>query len=91
MQTFDRIRRSCRSPLALGQSGEGEQPIAGFLEAVGDTAAFQAPFGEEQPSLAHHLGIGIGVDHVVVVGRDLLVQRLGSVREQISMLVDCMA
>jgi len=28
--------------------GEGEELIAGFLQAVGDGAALQPPFGEEQ-------------------------------------------
>ena len=36
MQTFDRIGRASASPLAWRQTGEGEEPIAGFLEAIGD-------------------------------------------------------
>ncbi|GBR74571.1 hypothetical protein AA700_0303 [Acidiphilium acidophilum DSM 700] len=71
----------------LGQASEGEEPIAGFFEAVGQAAAFQTPFGEEQPAPAHHLGTGFGVDHVVVVGGDLLVQGVWRMGQQISMLV----
>jgi hypothetical protein len=38
VQPLDRIGRARAAPLARRQSCEGEQPIAGFLQAVGDGA-----------------------------------------------------
>jgi hypothetical protein len=66
--------------LARRQAGEGEQPLAGFFEAVCHGARLQPPFGQEQLPPAHHLGAGFGVDHVVVVGGDLLVQGIRRMR-----------
>ena len=34
--------------MAWREAGEGEQPVARLLEAVGDGAAFQAPFADER-------------------------------------------
>src|SRR5207302_10039222 len=50
--------------------------------------AFEPPFAKEGPAALFDLGRRGGVDHVVVVGRDLVVQRGGSVGEQVAMLVD---
>jgi hypothetical protein len=69
------------------QAGEGEQALAGLFQAVRDGMAFQPPFGQEQPTPAHHLGAGLGIDHVVIVGGDFFVQRLWCMREQIAMLM----
>ena len=35
MEPFDRVGGACALPLAAGQPGKGEEPVAGFLEAVG--------------------------------------------------------
>ena len=59
------------------QKGEGEQPVAGFLQAVGDGAAFEAPFADERLAPALDLAARRGVDHVAVVVRDFLVQGHG--------------
>ena len=93
-----RLNSSCRrsiafvvlraSPLARRQAGEGEEAVAGFLQAVGDGAVTEPPLADE--GLAARLdllGRG-GVDHVGVVGGDLLVQALGRVGEQVAVLMD---
>src|SRR5208337_2252373 len=69
------------------EAREGEQPVAGLLEAVGDGAAFQAPFAEEGLAPGFDLLSRRGVDHVAVVVGDFLVQPLGRVSEQVAMLV----
>jgi len=47
VQAFDRIRGADRFPLALRKAREGEQLVAGLIEAVGDGLAFQPPFADE--------------------------------------------
>src|SRR5947209_3578490 len=74
--------------LADGQSGKGEQPVTSLLEAVGYRFAFEPPFADEGPPVRLDFRSGGGVDHVVVVGRDLLVQPMGRVSEQVAVLVD---
>jgi hypothetical protein len=44
---FDRIGSPRASPLAWRQAGEGEEPIAGFLEAIGDGTVFEPPLAGE--------------------------------------------
>src|ERR1700756_5955682 len=75
-------------PLADGQPGEGEQPVTGLLEAVGYRLAFEPPFAQEGSAALFDLGRQGGVDHVVVVGRNLVMQPRGRVGQQIAMLVD---
>ena len=70
------------------QPGEGEEPITGLLEAVGHRLAFEPPFADEGPPARLDFRRRGGVDHVVVVGRDLLMQPLGCVGEQVAVLVD---
>jgi SNF2-related domain len=88
VQALDRIRGACAAPLAWRQTGEGEEPVAGFLQAVCDGAMLEPPFAHE--GLASRLNfLARGrVDHVVVVGGDLLVQALGRMCQQVAMLVD---
>src|SRR5262249_43330562 len=56
--------------------------------AVGYRFAFEPPFADE--GTATHLDFCSrgGVDHVVVVGRDLLMQALGCMNEQVAVLVN---
>ncbi len=77
-----------RSSTVWRQSREGEQPIAGFLQAVGDGAVLEPPFAKERLAARFDLPARLGVDHVVVIGGDLVMQALGGVREQVSVLVD---
>ena len=81
MQTLDCVRCSCASPLARRQAGEGEEAVAGFLQAVGDGAMTQPPLADEGLTAGlDFFGRG-GVDHVGVIGGDLVVQTLGRVGE----------
>ena len=88
MQPLDGVGRAGRFPLAGRQTREGEEPVAGFFEAVGDGAALQAPLPEERLAAGFHLGGGLGVDHVAVVVGQLVVEPLRRVREQVAMLVN---
>ena len=69
-----------RAPLAGRQAGEGEQPVTGFLQAVGDRPALQPQLAQEGLAPFLHLFRGFGVDHVGIVGGKLLMQMVGSVR-----------
>jgi len=63
-------------------------PITGFVEAVGDRLAFEPPFANEGAPALLDLGSGGRVDHVVIVGRNLLMQALADVGKQVAILVD---
>src|SRR6188474_2597960 len=92
-----RLNSACRrsiafvvlaSPLARRQTGGGEEEVAGFLQAVGDGAMTQPPLTDEGLTAGlDSLGRG-GVDHVNVIGGDLVVQALGRMREQVPVLMD---
>lgn len=47
VQPFDRICFASALPLARRQASEGEQALAGFLQAVGDGAMLEPPFADE--------------------------------------------
>src|SRR5947208_16871493 len=79
MEPFDRVGGASALPLAGRQPGEGEEPITGLLEAVGYRFAFEPPFAKEGPAALFDLARRGGVNHVVVVGRDLVAQPLGRV------------
>ncbi len=66
---------------------EGEQPIAGLLQTVGDAATAQAPFLEEGLALGDRLAGRLGIDHVAIVGLDLLVQRRGRMGQRVAFLM----
>ena len=78
---------SDRLPLARREARESEQSVACFFQAVGDGAAFEPPFSEEGFSFGLDLLAGLGVNHVVAVGRDLLMQPVRRVSEEITVLV----
>ena len=40
-------RGACTFPLARRQPRQGEQPLAGFLQAVGDSARLEPPLADE--------------------------------------------
>src|SRR5688572_11052354 len=87
-QSLDGVGRSGTSPLARWQPGEGEEPIAGFFEAVSDRPALEAPLAQESLAAVGDLLGARGIDHVGVVGRDLLVQPVRGVGQQVPVLVD---
>jgi hypothetical protein len=72
MEPFDRIGGARALPLAERQPGKREEPITGFLEAVGHRLAFEPPFADESPSSLLDFRSRGGVDHIVVIGRDRL-------------------
>src|SRR6202035_4221532 len=88
MEPFNRIGGARALPLAERQPGERKEPITGFLEAVGDRRAFEPPFADKSPSAFLDFRSRGGVDHVVVIGRDLLMQPLGGVGKQVAVLVN---
>ena len=87
VQTFDCICGACGPPLAVGQPCEGEQPVSGFLQAIGDRTTFQPPFADERLATCLDLIRYAGVDHVVVVGRDFLMQSFWSMSQKVPVLV----
>src|SRR6266536_3537790 len=86
METFDRVCGSRAPPLARWQASEGEQAIARFLQTVGDGAVLKPPSADEGFAARFDLLTRRRIDHVGVVGGDLVVQALGRVREEIAML-----
>src|SRR5438876_6964961 len=88
MQSFDRIRRSCASPLARRQLRKAEQSIAGFLQAVGDGAVLEPPLADERLAARCDVFRRGRIDHIGIVGADFLMQTLGRVRQQIAVLMN---
>ena len=68
-----------RAPVIGGNRCEGEEPIAGVLQAVGDGAVLEPPLADECLAAGFDLLARGGIDHVGVVGGDLLVQALGGI------------
>jgi len=79
-----RHSRRRRDSMKLASDKPGKQPITCFLQARGDGWTAQPPLAQEGFTPGLHFLCGLGVDHVGVVGRDLLVQRVGCVGQQIS-------
>ena len=88
MQSFDRVRCPRAPPLAWRQSCEGEQPVAGFLQAVGDGTVLEPPFADEGLAARLDLLTRGRIDHVVIIRGDLVMQALWRVREKVPVLVD---
>ena len=88
VQPLNCIRGPRAAPLAWRQAGEGEQTVAGFLQAVGDGAVLEPPLTDEGLVANLDLLRRCRIDHVVVVGADLLVQALGGMGEQVAMLMN---
>src|SRR6266566_656629 len=42
-----RLNSSCNRSMAWRQTREGEEPVTGFLQAVGDGAVLEPPFADE--------------------------------------------
>ena len=71
------IGRSGRFPWIGRQPGEGEEPRACLFQAVGDRLSFEPPLAQEGFAALLDLLGGGGIVHVLVVGRDLAMQRVG--------------
>jgi hypothetical protein len=72
---------------ARARRQEGEQALAGFLQAIGDRAAAQLPARQEGLALSQDRAGTVSVHHVVELGLDLVMQVLGCVGEQVAFLV----
>src|SRR6187431_3116197 len=82
-----RLNSSCRRSIAFVVLALRHW-LGGFLQAVGDGAMTQPPLSDEGLTAGlDFLGRG-GVDHVGVIGGDLVVQALGRMREQVPVLMD---
>ena len=93
-----RLNSSCSRSMALvvradfhwlgGSRVKANSALAGLLQAVGHGAALQPPLAQERLAPRLDLLRGLGVDHVGVVGRDLLMQPLRRVGQEVAMLVN---
>src|SRR6202034_2584408 len=88
VQTLDCICGAYTAPLARRQASEGEQAFSGLFQAVGDSAVLEPPFAYEGLAADLYLLGCRRVDHVVVIRGDLVMQALGGMREQVSVLVN---
>ena len=86
-QAFKELKNDLSIRPTWRQAGEGEEPVAGFLQAVGDGFVFEPPLADEGLAVLFNLFAGFRVDHFVVVVGDLLMQALRGVGEEITMLV----
>ena len=68
VEPFDGVGGARAFPLAGRQSGKAEEPVPGFLEAVGHRLALEPPFANEGPPALLDLGGRGRVDHIGVVG-----------------------
>jgi hypothetical protein len=86
VEPFDRVCSARAAPLARRQTREGEEPIAGFLQAVGDGFVFEPPLANEGFASRFDLFARVRLDHFVVVVDDFLMRTLRGVREEIPVL-----
>ena len=73
--------------IGFREAREGEEFISRFFQAIGDGVTFEPPFADEDLSLRLNLLLRLGVNHVVVVSRDFLVQPIWRVAEKVAALV----
>ena len=90
MQTLDGVAGPDGLPLLLWEAEESEKLVAGLLEAVGDGAALETPFADERLAPGLHLLRRLGVDHVGVIGADLVIELLRRMSQKVPILVELM-
>src|SRR3954454_5425042 len=84
-----RVKVNSLSPASSRrQAGEGEQLVPGLLQAVGHSLALQPPLAQERLAPLGHLRRARGVDHVGVVRRDLLMQPVRGMGEEVPVLMN---
>src|ERR1700693_1780510 len=88
MQPRDGVCGASALPLSWRQASKGEEAVAGSLQTIGDGAVLEPPFADEGLAAGLDLLVCRGVDHIGVVGADLLVQTVGCMRQQVPMLVN---
>ena len=87
VQSLNRIRCADRFPLAFREAREGEEFVARFLQALCNRAAFHSPFANERLALDLDLRLRGGIDHMIVIGGDFLVQPVGRMSKKVAMLM----
>src|SRR5712672_2736517 len=93
-----RLNSSCRRSIALvvrtlrhwlgGKRTKVNKRYSCLLQAVGNGAVLEPPFSDEGLAADFDLLRCRGIDHVVIIGSDLVMQALGGMREQVSVLVN---
>ena len=73
--------------MVRGQTREGKEPVAGFLKTIGNGPVLKPPLADEGFAARFDLFACVRVDHIFIVGADLVMQALGGVREQITVLM----
>ena len=87
VQPLDGVRRPDRFPLIGRIEQEGEQVGSRLLKAGGDRRALQPPLAHERLSPGFDRLDRLGVDHVGVVGADLVVQLLWCMGKEVAMFM----
>ncbi len=75
-------------PLRRVEPGEGEEPAACCLEAIGDSLAREPPLPQEGLAARFPLGPGVGMDHAPIVFGRLVVHVFRGMRQQVAMPVN---
>src|SRR5215216_2434164 len=88
VQSLDCIRCACTALLGRWQTGEGEELVDGFLQAVGHGAVLEPPLADESLAARVDFLRRGTVDHIVVVGSDLIAQALRRMRQPLPLLAD---
>jgi len=88
MEPFDGVGDTRVSPLAERQPGEGECRSRASSRLLATALHLSRHFANEGAPALLDLGSGGRVDHVVIVGRNLLMQALADVGKQVAILVD---
>src|SRR5260221_4342439 len=81
------MRGATAALLARRKTRESEEPIAGFFQAVGHGSVLEPPLADEGFAARFDLFSRCRIDHSVVVVGDFLMQALGGVREEITVLM----
>jgi hypothetical protein len=75
-----RLNSSCSRSIAfVVRTREGEEPVAGFLKTIGNSPVLKPPLADEGFAARFDLFACVRVDHIFVVGADLVMQALGGV------------
>lgn len=70
------------------KAGEGEEPISGFLQTIGDRAALEPSLAQEGLSAGFDLCRGVGLDHVAAVFGQLVVEGLRRMGQEVAVLMN---
>jgi hypothetical protein len=88
VEALDRVGCPRAFPSACRQACESEEAIAGFLETSGNRGVLEPPLANEGLSPRRNLVVRGGIDHLGVVGGDLVMKALGRMRQQVAMFAN---